>query len=186
MKATDYDGDLSAFLTTYRYQPDLTKSLDGLEKSFEQADVNEIVLWKVNRYAQLSRETLRELNGVVDLKPGSHKSASKAVSALLRERGVDLPMASTLLRFRNPRVFQIIDGHAYRAISGADHSAFWGSTIESKVELYFRYLDDLIDLARAKNVDFQALDRMLYEFDKKKNGTLKSHAGRKRPSVNAS
>ena len=37
---------------------------------------------------------------------------------------------------------------------------------ETKIELYFRYLDDLVEIARAKNLEFRTLDRALYVFDK--------------------
>jgi len=34
-----------------------------------------------------------------------------------------------------------------------------------KAELYLGYLDSLLELAHAKNVEFRTLDRVLYEFD---------------------
>lgn len=53
-KITDRSDDLSEFLKGYQYQPKLTKYLDGLDaQPFGQGIVNEIVLWKVNRYARL-------------------------------------------------------------------------------------------------------------------------------------
>ena len=72
--------------------------------------------------------------------------------ALLGEGGGDLAMAWTVLRFRNPKKFQIIDGHAYRALYGAGLRVS-GSTL-SKAELHLRYFDDLIEIGRAKNVEF--------------------------------
>jgi hypothetical protein len=119
MKAIESNRNLSDFLKAYRYQPELTGRLDRLDSQpFTQAVVNEIVLWKVNRYASLSPTTLELLNSVVGLQPGSHRAARDVILALLGERGVDLPMASTLLRFRNPSTFQIIDHRAYRALYG--------------------------------------------------------------------
>jgi hypothetical protein len=51
MKATEFDGDLSDFLRQYKYQPELTKKLDDLEGvNLTPELLNEIVLWKVNRY----------------------------------------------------------------------------------------------------------------------------------------
>ena len=91
---------------------------------------------------------------------------------LLQQRGVDLPMASTLLRFRNPVVFQIVDRHAYRAVYGESYPLHRQSGVKAKIDLYFQYLDDLIALAESKRVDFRMLDRALYEFDKKTNRTL--------------
>jgi thermostable 8-oxoguanine DNA glycosylase len=132
--------------------------------------VNEIVPWKVNRYAPLSPAAMEALNNVVGLQPGSHRSARSVVLKLLEEHGVDLPMASTLLRFRNPRTFQIIDRHAYRALHGTD-LRLSGSKLR-KTELYLGYLDSLLELAQMKNVEFSKLDHALYEFDRQKNGLL--------------
>ena len=106
------------------------------------------------------------------LEPGSHKSSREVIRVSLHEPGVDLPMASTFLRFRNPRTFQIIDRHAYRAVTGNDYPLHSKSKSESKIDLYFRYLDDLVELARIKNLEFHTLDRVLYLFDKQINGEL--------------
>ena len=46
----------------YSYQEYLTNKLDGVTKEFDQNIINEIVLWKVSRYANLNGETLRLLN----------------------------------------------------------------------------------------------------------------------------
>ena len=81
-------------------------------------------------------------------------------------------MASTLLRFRNPETFQIIDRHAYRAVYGDDYPLSSGSSDEAKIVLYFRYLGDLAKLARTRNLEFRTLDRLLYVFDKHTNGKL--------------
>ena len=81
-------------------------------------------------------------------------------------------MASTFLRFRNTKAFQIIDRHAYRAVYGEDYPLYHSSSDDAKIDLYFCYLDDLHALAGSKRVDFKILDRVLYVFDKKFNGKL--------------
>ena len=172
-KANDWNGDLSDFLKAYRYQRELTEQLDALgPQPFGQAVINEIVLWKVNRYAPLGQPAFEALNSIVGLQPGSHKSAREVIEVLLHERGVDLPMASTFLRFRNPNTFQIIDRHAYRAVTGNDYPLYSKSKTETKIELYLLYLDQLVELARTKNLEFHTLDRVLYLFDKQINGEL--------------
>ncbi len=80
-------------------------------------------------------------------------------------------MASTLLRFRNPQVFQIIDRHAYRAIY-APKVLKPSTVIESKVSMYFEYLDRLWEPCEELDLSFDTIDRLLYEFDKQKNGPL--------------
>src|SRR5437762_4947010 len=118
-RAREWRGDLSKFLEGYKYQPGLTKDLDRIRsRPFDQELVNEIVLWKVNRYAQIGPVALARLNALTKLAPSSHRKGRTALNLLLHEHGIDLPMASTLLRFRNPRVFQIFDRRAYRAIYG--------------------------------------------------------------------
>ncbi len=171
--AAKWKGALSDFLGSYKYQPKLTAKLDSLGKDpFDQQAVNEIVLWKVNRFADLSSAALKALNGAVTVKPGEHEHARSLLALLLEQPGVDLPMASTLLRFRNSATFQIIDRHAYRAIYGEDYPLHSGSDAPAKIELYLRYLDELQNLAVARGVPFEVLDRVLYVFDKEKNGKL--------------
>jgi hypothetical protein len=173
-KAEEWEGALTDFLKDYRYQRELTAHLDGLGfRPFEQYDVNEIVLWKVNRYVKLGARALEALNTVMHIPSQSHRNAEAALAPLLREPGVDLPMASTFLRFRNRKAFQNIDRHAYRAVYGEDYPLYSSSRDSTKIDLCFRYLDDLFALAEVKGVDFEILDRVLYVFDKQVNGKLR-------------
>jgi len=173
-RAVEWEGVLADFLTDYRYQRELTAHLDSLgSRPFEQDDINEIVLWKVNRYVKLGGSVLEALNAATTVPPKSHRSAEAALAALLREPGVDLPVASTLLRFRNRKAFQIIDRHAYRAVYGENYPLYSSSRDITKIDLYFRYLDALFALAEAKGVEFEILDRVLYVFDKQVNGKLR-------------
>lgn len=172
-KATEWKGAVAEFMKDYRYQRELTVHLDGLgSEPFEQDVINEIVLWKVNRYAKLSPSALEALNSVTDTRPRSHRTAKAALVTLLQQPGVDLAMASAFLRFRNRKAFQIIDRHAYRAVYGEDYPLYSSSSDDAKIDLYFRYLDGLFAFADSKKVDFQILDRVLYVFDKQINGKL--------------
>lgn len=171
--AEEWDGNLTDLMSEYSYQPTLTSKLDGIaDQAFDQSMINEIVLWKVNRYAPLSPNTLSSLNTLAKFEPGMHRESESVLKSLLREPGVDLPMASTLLRFKNPKVFQIIDRHAYRALYGEDYPLYSASGLDKKIAVYFDYLDQLIALAKSKNVEFKVLDRVLYIFDKQHNGKL--------------
>jgi hypothetical protein len=74
MKASDFSGDLNAFLAMYNYQPELTKRLDNLEVStIDQTIINDIVLWKVNRYVRITNDVLALLPGLKLLKAGASK-----------------------------------------------------------------------------------------------------------------
>lgn len=174
IRAETWEGDLVEFLNSYRYQPDLTRKLDALcSASFDQETINEIVLWKVNRYAPLAPEALTALDRASRFSAGQHRDAKEVVAVLLDQPGVDLPMASTFLRFRNSLTFQIIDRHAYRAVTGDDYPLYSTSKDKDKINLYFNYLDQLHELARIKSLQFESLDRILYVFDKQKNGPLR-------------
>jgi len=175
MKATDYNEDLKQLLKKYKYQPALTNKLDHLDHtSLSQLLINEIVLWKVDRYVSIPNDTLQELDQLADLKKGEHRKGENTLKELLKLRGVDLPMASTFLRFRNPKTFQIIDRHAYRAIYGNKYPIHAATNKEKKIEIYFDYLDKLIKLCSMKSIEFETIDRILYIFDKQVNKSLKS------------
>ena len=49
------DGDLKNL--NYNYQEKLTGKLDNINSDFNQEIINEIVLWKVNRFAPISEKT---------------------------------------------------------------------------------------------------------------------------------
>jgi hypothetical protein len=48
----------------FKYQLDLTSKLDLSISEFDQNSINEIVLWKVNRYVSLSPDSLNHLNSI--------------------------------------------------------------------------------------------------------------------------
>jgi thermostable 8-oxoguanine DNA glycosylase len=177
MKAMDYKNNLTEYLDKYSYpsDPNLKEKIANLEDIFfTQPLINEIVLWKVNRYVSLNNEILIRLNNLKSLTQGRHQDAQSILEDLLTVKGVDLPMASTFLRFRNPKVFQIIDKHAYRAVYDKKYP-FNGKSqrsIDKKVDVYFDYLDKLIELCRERNLEFTSVDKLLYEFDIQINGQL--------------
>src|SRR5256885_4562191 len=73
--ARSHQGDLSDFLRRFRYQRELTAKLDALPNAqFSQETINEIILWKVNRYARLSDDVRKALYALRALKPLEHRS----------------------------------------------------------------------------------------------------------------
>ena len=173
MKADEYQNDLNRFLSEYKYQTELTEKLDNLEDSpLSQEILNEIVLWKVNSYVSISESLLEKIERVKNLKQGEHKKASLVIELLLNLRGVDLAMASTILRFRNPKAFQILDRHAYRAVTGTKPVLYTSTSADKKISVYFDYLEKLIELCRNRDLRFETVDRLLYLFDKRVNGKL--------------
>ncbi len=173
MKASDFSGDLNAFLAQYNYQPELTARLDNLKgATIDQSLINEIVLWKVNRYVRVNDDIAGQISELKFLKAGEHRKSKKELSTLLELNGVDLPMASTILRFVNPEVFQIIDRHAYRAVYEKRYPLYTSTPTEKKLSVYFDYIDELIKLCEFRALAFTTIDRLLYIFDKKNNGKL--------------
>ncbi|HLG11613.1 MAG TPA: hypothetical protein VI876_07635 [Dehalococcoidia bacterium] len=176
--------DARAALDAYKqsYQPVLTHELDSLSPSdlFNEAILNRIVLWKVNRFASLPEPLLTRLNDLAGLTFGQHWEAKGILAELLSIRGVALPMASSILRFRNPQVFQVIDWRAYEMLHPGKLLEVYHVTknnkpseskIESQVGIYFEYLADLKrkweDEFR-NEVPFSEMDRVLYQLSKQR------------------
>lgn len=159
----------------YQFQPNLTKKLDAHIGDFTQETINEIVLWKVNRYAELPKALLQKINAIP--RDESFRMDDSELIALLENmlacHGVRLPMASTILRFKNPYAFQIIDQRVYRFLYGKNLSA------NLKPADYMAYLKDLRDYCQKEGISFAKADRLLYEADKKNPEPLARYGARK-------
>lgn len=171
--ALECEGNLNEFLKSFEYQPKLTNYLDKIgDIDFNQEIINEIVLWKVNRYAKLDENIISDINSLRSLEKGQHRKSISLLEKLLTYKGIDIAMASTIFRFKNPKVFQIIDRHAYRAIFNKKIPIYNNTNIKKKIGIYFDYIDELIKICEEKNLDFSTIDRLLYVFDKEINGNL--------------
>jgi hypothetical protein len=170
--------NLTDVLESYRYQPRLTEKLDRLTSLDEHA-LNEIVLWKLNRYVQLDSMMFDELNGLRrgTLKDCDRRIAQDLLGRLITVSGVKLPMASTILRFLNCDCFAIFDWRAYEVVFPAEkrlsvpHGKLSERQVNSQCDLYFRYLDAVIakwkQLNQAKiDLLFCDMDRLLYQLSK--------------------
>lgn len=153
----------------YNFQPTLTEKLDETDCDFNQNIINEIVLWKVNRYSSLDNEAFNLLNQIKKEDTNINIDITKMILAkLLSTKGIQLAMASTILRFKNPNMYQIIDQRVYRFIKGENLPIYFPN-IERQIELYVDYLDTLKSVCINKNIDFKISDRIIYELDKKHN-----------------
>lgn len=156
----------------YDYQSELTSKLDTLSGDFNQSIINEIILWKINRYAKIDDEALFYLNKINNNDRKINVSLTrKVLEKLLLTKGIRLPIASSILRFKNPSLYQIIDQRAYRLIN--DDELKLPSSIENQIDLYLAYLSKLRDVCKNKNIPFKDADRVLYEIDKKVNKKIK-------------
>ena len=157
----------------YKYQLELTSKLDDLNSDFNQEIINEIVLWKVNRYSFLDDETLALLNQInKEDEVLKVELTTQILTKLLNTKGIQLAMASTILRFKNPDIYQIIDQRVYRFISGNNLPVYF-STIEKQIELYIDYLEKLNQVCIEKEIEFRLSDRIIYELDKLHNKEIK-------------
>ncbi len=181
IKKIDNRTDLSKDDFVYNYNPDLTKELDDIDGDYDHHIINRIVLWKINRHPRVTDEIIKRLNKIKNDKEykEDHK---KLLIDLLGCPGIQLPMASTLLRFRNPSLFQIIDQRVYRLLKGDVLSLPVYNSEKNKqiiCNTYFDYLRILKDKCKDFNIRFDQADRILYKADKRinKNVKLKNYGG---------
>jgi len=144
----DNDFKIEQADSEYDYQLELTSKLDKFERPFDQQIINEIVLWKVNRFAFLTDQTLELLNKIDPKSTELNISlTTELLKALLKTKGIQLPMASTILRFRNKNVYQIIDQRVYRIINRDKKLKLNlypnDKNLTEQIELYLNYLSDL-------------------------------------------
>ena len=161
----------------FLYQKNLTDKLDSVKSNFNQAIINEIVLWKVDRYSQFDNDLLNLLNKIPKTgKKINDDLKKKVLIKLLNTSGVGLPMASTILKFKNRQIFQIIDQRVYRILYGEPlkvSTSLKEKYINKTIQLYFDYLDKLTVTCRVKKIKFEDADRVLYMLDKRVNSSIK-------------
>lgn len=164
--------------TNYDHQEIITPILDEYSKSgrsFDQSIINEIVLWKVNRYASLNAEgsdALTLINKIPhDSKERNKNLTADALTALLKCKGIRLPMATTILRFRNPQIYQLIDQRVYRFLGypGTIPTGKTGNKIKAQIDIYEDYLETLETACDKLGVNFDVSDRIFYLADKGEN-----------------
>jgi hypothetical protein len=175
----------------------LTQILDDKKDvNFDQNIINEIVLWKVNRYVSLKRvnwlSKFNELKnlGIQDLFSNLdnyeyNETKKEDVKKILKEmcdtNGIGLPMASTMLRFRNPAVFQIIDIRTFRMIFGdSEESKIDKNELDknnggTSIDIYFKYLKTLHLMCKEKRFDFSKSYRFIYQYDINQKNLLKKN-----------
>jgi hypothetical protein len=152
----------------------LTTKLDNIAGKFDQQIINEIVLWKVSRYAQIDRDTLELINSVnTDSRRLDMGKTKILLKALLKTKGIQLPMASTILRFKNKKIYQIIDQRVYRVLYAGKKLKLKKHTSEKnlneQIALYLKYLQDLSKVCKSLKIPFETSDRILFMVDRRIN-----------------
>lgn len=157
----------------YDYLPQITPMLDSYDGDFDQVIVNKIVLWKVNRYPIVHDDILQQLNCIKKTDVSISPVAVKTLFLkLLSCHGIQLPMASAILRFKNPKLFQIIDQRVYRVIYGKKIKLPGSYNINNReklADLYLQYLKDLRNKCEELSIPFEKADRILWMADKRIN-----------------
>lgn len=172
----------------FNYQPELTSALDSIQLqggNLSREQFYEIVLWKLNRFPVISDDLLKKLDALKGISAFDKESESLLIE-LLSAPGISLPMASTILRFLNPQVFQIVDDRAFRVVQKEFPDTLkvkyrvkpfnlkgkaglaW---INESVDIYSRYLRCLRELFPEPK-DFFFADRILYLIDKKEGNLI--------------
>jgi hypothetical protein len=177
---TIYDTDFQILPADleFDYQQKLTSKLDNTTSMFNQEIINEIVLWKVNRYANVNRNTLKLINDIDAEATDLDVEKTKIIlNALIQNKGIQLPMASTILRFRNKNIYQIIDQRVYRIIYKDKKlklkTHLNEKNLDDQVELYIQFLKDLKEVCKGINIPFDKSDRILFMADRRINNEHK-------------
>ncbi|MCR8666238.1 hypothetical protein NO995_00950 [Aestuariibaculum sp. M13] len=162
----------------FNYQEALTEKLDATTENFNQEILNEIVLWKVNRYAEFDEELINKIN-TIDINDTelNIEKTKEILKGLLKTNGVQLAMASTILRYKNPNIYQIIDQRVYRIIyenQTLDLNTYPSEkNLNFQIDLYLKYLSDLKNVCLDLKIPFDKSDRILFMADKRLNKTEK-------------
>jgi thermostable 8-oxoguanine DNA glycosylase len=158
-------------LDNYDFQTELTKELDELNSQpIDEFILLKIILWKLNRYPDLKEFSYDRLNNIATLKPQEFKNVREFLNNILEIKGIGLPMASTILRFRNPDTFPIIDRRAFRVLMGENYVE--SSDHKRLIDRYFEYVEKCRQLSQKYDIPFDAIDRVLYQYDKKHNSDI--------------
>ncbi|NMD85294.1 hypothetical protein HF882_01715 [Victivallis vadensis] len=159
-----------------KYNSGLTVKIDAFNlpehpESWSREKLYEIVLWELNRYPQIDDALFAELGRIAGLKRADARKAAPTLKKLLQCRNVGLTMATAILRFINPAVFQTMNRRNFHVVLGSEEeypdppAKLTPAFLDRVCDCYFRYLEALRELT-GDGFDFEVADRMLYQVDK--------------------
>jgi len=140
--------------------------------------INEIVLWKMNRRPQVEEKLIDAIYRLkkieTPIEAANSEITKQVVEMLLLTKGMQLPMASTVLHFYFPNIYPIIDQRAYRELYGNDYPKNI-TKMKLLVELYLKYIVDCYQYQQEKcpEIPFAKIDKVLYQIDKEKGLKVK-------------
>lgn len=163
---------------------DETEIMDRISKADrmnyrENKDIiNQIVLWKMNRRPRVAEELIDAIYKLevinTPMEAVENELTVQVVTGLLDSKGMQLPMASTVLHFYYPDVYPIIDQRAYRELYGEDYPKNT-LKVEKLAALYLKYITDCYQYQQEKcpEIPFAKIDKVLYQLDKEKGNTVR-------------
>lgn len=140
--------------------------------------INEIVLWKMARRPQVDEAVIDAIYALKDIESPLEASRCemtvKVVQLLLFSRGIQLPVASTILHFYYPDVYPIIDQRAYRELYTKEYPKNI-TKAETLVKIYTRYIVDCYRYQQemCPEIPYSKIDKVLYQLDKEKGYKVK-------------
>ncbi len=170
--STKIDPNMVNVEKDYLYQKYMTIELDAIDSDFDQNIIDEIVLWKLNRYAKIDNCTIELINQIKKTDKNLDSDLTRKILLKLLHpdlKGIRIAMASTILRFKNPDIYQIIDQRVYRFIHPNGEELKQNDSVENQISTYFDYLKRLHEVCNEHNIEFNHADRILYLMDKTLN-----------------
>jgi hypothetical protein len=135
--------------------------------------INEMVLWKLDRTVKIDDATLALLGTLAQAVTTPGKALKSPIVAECLDRlldkknkGIRLPMASTIMHLYCPEALPIVDERAYRQCGFRDWNPGGGS------RLYLKYLGECTRLAREHRIPMTQIDKVLYQTDIEKGNRL--------------
>lgn len=170
MRVFNLDSDLLEDIFAYHLEEKYAIQ-EGLKNKSDinLDDIRRIALWKYDRVIDVDDLFCTQLYKIVSREDVTieDKEVHEMIEKLISCEGVGFPLASTILKFINPRVFPIIDVRAYRALYG--EKIYSG---QYNLKLYLEYTKRIYAICDKFNIALSEVDERLYEFDKKYNGKI--------------
>lgn len=177
----NYDEILKQY--SYANYNEITERINECEfcNETENADIiNSIVLWKVNRQVKIDNNLIIRIKNLqfdkVELLENYEGEIREILKALLETQGIQIAMASNILKMFKPFAFPIIDQRAFRTIYSKDLPNFYGKDKYSKyIDLYIQYIKDCytFNVNNCPEITFNKMDELLYQIDKVNKNKVK-------------
>ena len=179
--------DYQSILKKYDYADDKEIieriSCSSGNNTLENQDIiNSIVLWKINRQIEISNSTFLKIK---ELKNENLQQLNlvknkiiEILLELLNSKGVQIAMASTILKMFHPNIFPIIDQRAYRELYNQAFPKYYGKNAVFKyADLYWKYLTDChsYNKKNCPEIEFYYLDKLLYQLDIEKGNKVDNY-----------